>query len=573
MIVWLGLRGRPNLRTMKPSHCESRGQTLVLFTLTMFLMAVMVIFTLSIGQRVNDRMELQSSADATAYSEAVATARTMNSMAVYNRVEIAHTVSVMGAMSIISWVTEFAENVKNVAKIFGIEAGIYAIGVAVCCWPFSFCLSTCPGCAHGLGWSIGGGAAALIHWLLVSNNIRSDISVWNNETNPRWIAANAVGAGLGGTGGKQWAFATQLTGELSAQGLGNTINVNSQVASSPYYLSVAPRGPLTAPLNAKKLDGVAYPATGAVFKPNINFPDPYHAAVIADGSRGHKFTADRNPDFWGLPLTLPWTLNWGVAWNYTTGHGSAYIDTNYHGPGGSGPPNGQPLKYVAGDQTDHTALMNLNVFFGGNNDGMCLFGLGWFAWGLGMVPGLWSAACNDVEDQPSNHCGYDSNPHGFRPTPFPPFYDYNPSKLTDASGIYGQPTQYSLMSRKYDPGHPYPWEMNLTGGQFFSNPDKLQTLAPANITGNFAIPQEQIALGKGVVYYNRIEHSSEPPNLFAPYWRAGLTRLGVELSPTAVDSVNKLGPGGDVDGMLNSVDPEYKAAYDGLVAAGYKGFQ
>jgi hypothetical protein len=324
-------------------------------------------------------------------------------------------------------------------------------------------------------------------------------------------------------------------------------------------------------LNTKKLDGVTYPATGAVLKPNINFPDPYHISVIADGSRGHWFTANRSPDEWFLPMTIPWTINYGLAFNTTSGNGSSYIDVGYHGPGGSGPPNGRPLKYTAGDATDHTSMINLNVFFS-PIDGMCAFGLGWVAWALGAAP-IWPASCTTVDDQPSQHCGIDNNPHAFRPTPFPAFWDYNPAKLTDASAIYGQPTQYALMSRTYEPTHPYPWEMKLTGGKFFNQADKLQTLTPANITGGFSIPQSQIALGKGVVYYNRIEHSSEPPNLFAPYWRAGLTRLGVELSPAAVDTVNKLGPGGDVDTMLNFVDPEYKNLYDGLVTAGYRGFQ
>ena len=75
---------------------HSRGQTMLLFALTMIFLALMVAMTLSIAVRVRDRMDLQTSADAAAYSNAVATARTMNSMAVMNRVQIANTVTVIG---------------------------------------------------------------------------------------------------------------------------------------------------------------------------------------------------------------------------------------------------------------------------------------------------------------------------------------------------------------------------------------------------------------------------------------------------------------------------------------------
>src|SRR6185436_13850654 len=69
----------------------NRGQTLALFSLTCLLIALMVLVTLSLGAKVRDRMDLQTVADAAAYSNAIATARTLNSIAVMNRVQVAHT--------------------------------------------------------------------------------------------------------------------------------------------------------------------------------------------------------------------------------------------------------------------------------------------------------------------------------------------------------------------------------------------------------------------------------------------------------------------------------------------------
>ena len=61
---------------------NARGQNLVLLALSMLLLTFLVLMTLSIGMKAKARMELQTVADATAYSNSVATARTMNSIAV-----------------------------------------------------------------------------------------------------------------------------------------------------------------------------------------------------------------------------------------------------------------------------------------------------------------------------------------------------------------------------------------------------------------------------------------------------------------------------------------------------------
>ena len=81
----------------------TRGQTLVLFSLTMLLISLMVLTTVSIGMRVKERAELQTVADAAAYSEAVVTARSFNAISVMNRVLIAEMSSVAAAQSLMSW--------------------------------------------------------------------------------------------------------------------------------------------------------------------------------------------------------------------------------------------------------------------------------------------------------------------------------------------------------------------------------------------------------------------------------------------------------------------------------------
>ncbi|MFZ5471156.1 MAG: hypothetical protein ACOZIN_17175, partial [Myxococcota bacterium] len=76
---------------------------MALLSLTMLLLVLMVTMTLAFATRVKEKMELQTVADAAAYSNAVETARTYNSLATLNRVQIGHMVAMAGTQSLISW--------------------------------------------------------------------------------------------------------------------------------------------------------------------------------------------------------------------------------------------------------------------------------------------------------------------------------------------------------------------------------------------------------------------------------------------------------------------------------------
>ncbi|NMO16243.1 pilus assembly protein [Pyxidicoccus fallax] len=87
----------PRLRTR-----ARRGQALVLFAMTLLLLTLMVLMTLGFGVRAKERVEIQMAADAAAYSQAVATARTFNGIAVMNRAQVAHMVAMAGTQALIS---------------------------------------------------------------------------------------------------------------------------------------------------------------------------------------------------------------------------------------------------------------------------------------------------------------------------------------------------------------------------------------------------------------------------------------------------------------------------------------
>jgi hypothetical protein len=80
-----------------------RGQSLVLFALCLLLLTLMVLVTLSIGMRAKEKTEAQMLADAAAYSQAVAVARTFNVFALLNRQQVSHEVVLAGTEALISW--------------------------------------------------------------------------------------------------------------------------------------------------------------------------------------------------------------------------------------------------------------------------------------------------------------------------------------------------------------------------------------------------------------------------------------------------------------------------------------
>jgi hypothetical protein len=520
------------------------GQTTVLFALTLFLMAVMVILTLSISQRVSDRMELQTAADAAAYSEAVATARTLNSLAVLNRVEVGHTVSVMGTMAILSYVSLYWRHVDNVANLFLKEALIYLAGEGACCggWIPLPCAHTCGSCKAGRTYHLNGYLHALLHSVLLRSWITSDYpKVYLADTAKRWNAANAIGAAPAGL---ETTLVANLRRELSATSFAVALASKTQ----------SPQGPVTganAGVNALSLGKL----DDALYRPDVTRSgEPYLAASIANGSRGHPFISHRTHAEWMANLTVPWIVPYGVAKGKEQGSGNSYL--------GGLPPalptatSVPPLDYEASDYGDQTVLFSgAPPFDCGPGVPPGVFGAGAY---LAGVKGVSASYEGSKEMDTFVHDPFDNNPHAFSP-PFPPFWDYNPTHLADAADLFGQPTQSVLMSRQYASAAPYVWDLHLDRGRFLSGTDSFETAAPPGI------PLQQVAVGKGIVYYNRIDHSAEPPNLFAPYWRAGLSRMSVDWTPGSTDP--------SMLGVLNGIDPSYADEYSGLSKAGYAGFQ
>ncbi len=76
---------------------------MVLLALTMLLVALMVTMTIGLGLRIKQKHELQNLADAAAFSNGVAAARTFNNAALLNRLEVAYWAALAADQSLIAW--------------------------------------------------------------------------------------------------------------------------------------------------------------------------------------------------------------------------------------------------------------------------------------------------------------------------------------------------------------------------------------------------------------------------------------------------------------------------------------
>ena len=263
--------------TWRP-RAGARGQTLVLFSLTLLLLTVMVCMTLAMGSRVKERMELQTLADASAYSSAVATARAYNSVAVMNRVQVAHAVSTLGTLSLISWSTLYWKHADNAARLFQLMAIPYAVNTVFQCFPPPKPL--CGVCARGLLQTGILATLSTIHANNTRNRLRRDSELFAQETLPRWNAAQRIHAA-------QVELLTRAREKAGEGPAGFARQYLAQASlTAPGEVNVQRAG---ADVTRRELTDAVLDHAGAV-----QGAEPLHVGHIVMGSRGHPFMRDRS---------------------------------------------------------------------------------------------------------------------------------------------------------------------------------------------------------------------------------------------------------------------------------------
>ncbi|RKH46417.1 pilus assembly protein [Corallococcus sp. AB049A] len=531
----------------------SRGQTLVLFTLTLLLMTLLVCLTLSLGSKVKEKMETQAVADAVAYSQAAQTARVFNEMALMSRAQIGHMVSQAAVNSLINWSSYYRSQVGAAVVAYQMASAPYWARVP-CCAPHSGCSAFC-------GCSLAAIAAINTSVLRLMSYDAMLAAQWEALEAPAARRSMLLGraAQLMFLDGQTLEY-TRFMLEMQRERVAGRIVEDAQ-RGSPFNGEISS--------NSNTAIDEVYLGLGAVI------PDIFsqHHVFAAIGSRGHSFVTMRNlyptadaavttgiqtraitpPDVFvsevgfgaGYWSEMPDHASFGSSdWAaYADDHGFATVTFNRGRP---------PCQPTSGGTMISASLLRATDVMDSTDI---------HAW----LPSATSGLGMDMEPAQTRHDMGRCTRLGIGrcPSVWPMFMDYNGLHLMDKGDIWGQPKNYAVIQRDYAQRAAAggdPWDLLF---RFRFNPSNSGTvfdnrgvhLGP--MFGGMDISR-QTSVSTGVTYYHRRDHWKEPPNLLNPYWRATL----------ATDDVD----GEDMTDALNDSSVGWAAdAYNALKAQGYRG--
>lgn len=530
-------------------QASQRGQAMVLFALTLMLLTLMVTMTLSFGTKAKEKMELQQVADQAAFSNAVATARTFNVLAVTNRTMVAHMVALLGVQSAISFASVYFAYLVTLQGWYRVELALQALE----------CLA---------GQNCGCRGVRDINRRRIRplrreiRRVRPIIRAWDplaavQAQNNRNAASALYFLQLG-------SYVDDLyTGTISNQQLAD--QVVAKVAGGAEW-----RTPNGADSVALKELGLV-PGQGAInvlTRPLFDM----HAVHAAMSARSHEFTADRS----GTPYALLWARLIralpSLAIEFLNTHeGNAWYGRQLGVHDNRALPAG--LSNSSGATSDDHGEGFLTYL------GRGCPGLPWPVDTMAFVRSTRPTGIHMYGDRRCRvHRIVGALPTGGNSV-WSQFVDYNWSRVANGGDNFAQPKLPTVIQRDVSQrGVADPW--NLAFNFRFTPAGKELELGRQVGEANQSIIlrdgtdiSRQTALSTGIAYYHRgrdpitgRDHFREPPNLFNPFWRAGLTRADID------DAAR--GPGGDIGDVLNDANAGWaRRAYNKLYNAGFRGLQ
>ncbi|NVJ25156.1 pilus assembly protein [Myxococcus sp. AM011] len=542
-----------------------RGQTMVLFVLGTLLVVLMVVLTLSFSMKVRERIELQTVADAAAHTNAVATARTFNNIAVLNRVQIGHAVAQAGAQSIISWTTLYRAHLNASRSSFRGAEWPYRLATILCaCAPFNgACARACRCGRKGVS------DLSALQRAYQNEDRRIDPIFQGADTRAALQLLLHQTAQLAIYAAQQKTFG-DLVDNVKDQSFAKDI-ADAAAAGRGRNEWLTPGG---VSVNADELEGgLACSGDGAACSLPLSVA---HAVNAAMGSRGFRFVTHRQLEHYPphIVRVLLLAMMTRQSFAFATGEGTAYfnkpaktlsmqtlwnllppyaaavtaqdegeVDTLYmHILNGGGLPC--PLVMPGTTQEAKSEVVASGLQFrhtwtGGNDRMPFVHFLVPCTGGPSSCPGIW-----------------------------PAFIDYHFTGVTNEGNNFAQPKNFAVVQRDMsqrtvaDPWNIFTrfrFEPSGPGTEFNTQGLRMMDGTPNSL---------QTALSTGIAYYHRgrslgINHWAEPPNLLNPYWRATLVAPDIDRKGLA-----------DARETLNSAGASVAAeTFDALLGAGYRGIQ
>lgn len=542
------------MRTRKP--LRPQGQTLVVFALTLLLLTLMVCMTLSIGTKVKEKMELKTAADAAAYSQAVATARTYNSISVLNRALMSNMVAMAGVQSLISWSGYYRAVLNKIRSGYNIPKAQYAaIALATCACPSPTCNPPMCRCSTQAIRDIGDTQDALD---------REDQRV------DRVFRSMDVAAGLEARGLQISTVSDrqqELFRRLLNQNLTGNMAIGKDIAAelnkgNPWGSDEVTALNSADTINSREQSGGQCTGTGGAACLRRAADHKNHFIWATMGTRGHAFVTGRAggamPIITRLRNVIPRRDQFTV-----TNQGSGYFgdsDSYSHAAKGS-----TGNKHAWADDHGNTLIMFLR------NQAPCPPGIpgpgGPDAWvrsndlsgQAGDDEHVWSGG----RDPANRYRQHTMGTCTLCPGMWPPHMDYNWGLLQDPVNMFGQPKTYAVMQRDLSlrpPKQADPWNLLFTfkfmkngqGTEFDNTGLKLVSQGGTDIS-------KAVALSAGVAYYHRVGAGyKEPPNFLNPFWRATLVRANIDTAG-ATHIIQSL-PSGEAQNAVRALESAgYKA--------------
>jgi len=487
-----------------------RGQAMVLFCLTLLLITVMVCLTLSFSMKVREKMETQSVADLAAYSSAVATARTFNSIALMRRAQTAHLVAMSGVLSLTSWTSMMRANL-NAARMAA---------------------QGCPAAAAALVALDEQNAAIENKWHEL--DARAGVQAYNIQM---------IGGHLGSMQGEMFGRLQESVAGGDASFVARMASMASEgsrfhkeLRAGPTQVSVNELVHATSGGNGHALD-MAMATRGYVFTtrrqglPAFTGDKGIVGALGAAGGRA-RIIRGGGSSYWGSALGHGGRAD--KAW-FTWAEDHALVEVTF--------PGCAPFRVRATAGIKATDLED-----GTDNH-----------WWTPATPTL-GAEDPGMEKQ-YRHSLMSCWPRIYCPSTFIGGMTYNTAD--DSNGnLWAQPKLFALAQRDYKVRglRSDPWNLLF---RFRFTPESNGTFDSHGLhLADGTDISVQAALATGLAYYHRRGRWNEPPNLWNPFWRATLVAADI-------DTGGDLRRGGtDIPDTVGGPAAE---AYRQLISAGYKG--
>ncbi|REG27925.1 Flp pilus assembly protein TadG [Archangium gephyra] len=532
-----------------------RGQTLVVFALSLLLLVLMVTMTLSIGMKAKEKMELQTLADAAAYSNAVATARAFNSISLMNRALMGHMVAMTGVESLISWTGYYRGSILAASKAYDGPFKQYEKIALTACPAGNTALCTCANKA-----------------MTDITQTQKDLILKEKEIDDSWDSLDKPAgeeAGLlqlSSIWDEQQDVYKQLKETVIDGGLARSIV--SEAKKGAAFDGKDLLVPDEIQVNKDELDGEWGCAGKGAACLRRNAGHKLHFIDAAMGSRGFSFVTARGAGS-AIKSKLQTLLPPPDAVVNVSNIGSSYFP-------------GEGQKSHAGPTIDGTEVW-------GDDHGSVrvTFGRGQLPCPMVSLPGSSNAQAhvrsNHLDDHGDQHVWEGggvrrSDPDADErhtmgkctqcPGIWPSHMDYNYNLVDQGADNWGQPKTYAVIQRNYKERplkRADPWNLMF---RFRFSPKKEGVefdnrgieLSEANGGTDISLAT---ALSAGITYYKREgPHWQEPPNFLNPFWRATLVSAHVDTEGRTTD----------VKETLQKAAPFAAEAYEALKKKEYKGW-